>query len=146
MENYLGSAACSCGKEHNVAIDDVVVGKGVIARLPEFVAKYGAKKPFVLADCNTFKAAGEAVTGILKDNGINVKLADVMAITIDDEPGRAASAVKALSDAGVNILYMYSFLWKGKGVLTMRTDEVSLAEEVIQRNNIQLLNENEFLL
>ena len=54
--------------------------------------------------------------------------------------------MKALSDAGVNILYMYSFLWKGKGVLTMRTDEVSLAEEVIKNNNIQLLNENEFLL
>ena len=42
-------------------------------------------------------APGEAYL-ILKDNGINVQLADVMAITIDDEPGRAALAVKALSD------------------------------------------------
>ena len=90
-------------------------------------------------------APGQAFL-ILKDNGINVQLADVMAITIDDEPGRAAQAVKALSDAGVNILYMYSFLWKGKGVLTMRTDEVSLAEKVIQENNIQLLDETEFIL
>ena len=70
MENYLGSAECSCGKNHTVAIDDVVVGKGVIARLPEFVAKYGAKKPFVLADRNTYAAAGEAVTDVLKENGI----------------------------------------------------------------------------
>jgi len=70
MENYLGSAQCTCGKTHTVAIDDVVVGKGVIARLPEFVAKYGAKKPFILADCNTYKAAGEAVADILKTNGI----------------------------------------------------------------------------
>ena len=90
-------------------------------------------------------APGQAFL-ILKDNGINVQLADVMAITIDDEPGRAALAVKALSDAGVNILYMYSFLWKGKGVLTMRTDEVALAEKVIQENAIQLLNETEFNL
>ena len=70
MENYLGFEKCSCGKVHDVAIDEVVVGKGVIARLPEFVEKYGAKKPFVLADKNTYAAAGEAVIGILKDKGI----------------------------------------------------------------------------
>ena len=70
MKNYLGSIYCSCGKEHDIAIDDVVVGKGVIQRLPEFIAKYQAKKPFILADKNTFKAAGEAVTNILRDNGI----------------------------------------------------------------------------
>lgn len=70
MENYLGSTHCSCGKEHDIAIDDVVVGKGVIQRLPEFVAKYQAKKPFILADRNTFKAAGEAVANILRSSGI----------------------------------------------------------------------------
>ena len=45
MENYLGSVICPCGREHDVAIDDVIVGKGVVNRLPEFVNKYGAKKP-----------------------------------------------------------------------------------------------------
>ena len=70
MENYFGSAQCVCGREHDVAIDDVVVGKGVIKRLPEFVHKYGAKKPFILADKNTYKAAGEAVAEILKNSGI----------------------------------------------------------------------------
>ncbi|MBQ3134458.1 MAG: sn-glycerol-1-phosphate dehydrogenase [Oscillospiraceae bacterium] len=70
MENYLGSKACTCGREHDIAIDDVVVGKGVLARLPEFAAKYGAKKPFILADCNTFKAAGEQVAAILDRHGI----------------------------------------------------------------------------
>lgn len=70
MKNYLGSAQCTCGKEHDVAIDDVVIGKGVLARLPEFVAKYGAKKPFILADRNTYKAAGEQVVGLLNDHDI----------------------------------------------------------------------------
>ena len=70
MENYLGSAICPCGREHDVAIDDVIVGKGVVNRLPEFVNKYGAKKPFILADANTYKAAGETVAEILKSNGI----------------------------------------------------------------------------
>ena len=70
MKNYLGTTHCSCGREHDVAIDEVVVGSGVLQRLPEFVAKYQAKKPFVLADRNTYKAAGETVTNILHSNGI----------------------------------------------------------------------------
>ena len=82
---------------------------------------------------------------ILKENGINVQLADVMAITIDDEPGRAASAIKALSDEGVNILYLYSFLWNAKGVLVMRTDETDKAMQVVASNNIQLLGEGDFV-
>lgn len=70
MVNYLGSVFCSCGREHDVAIDDVVVGSGVIQRLPEYVAKYNAKKPFILADCNTYKAAGKTVADILQNSGI----------------------------------------------------------------------------
>ncbi|MBE6942883.1 MAG: sn-glycerol-1-phosphate dehydrogenase [Ruminococcaceae bacterium] len=70
MENYLGSKNCSCGKEHDIAIDDVVVGSGVVRRLPEYMAKYQAKKPFILADKNTYKAAGEVVESILRESGV----------------------------------------------------------------------------
>ena len=70
MKNYLETQTCSCGKAHNIAIDDVIIGKGVIQRLPEFVKKYNAKKPFLLADKNTYKAAGETAANLLKDAGI----------------------------------------------------------------------------
>ena len=70
MKNYLGGPQCSCGREHDIAIDDVVVGKSVLRRLPEFVAKYQAKKPFILADKNTYKAAGAEVENILRGSGI----------------------------------------------------------------------------
>lgn len=81
---------------------------------------------------------------ILKENGINVQLADVMAITIDDVPGRAAKAISALSNAGVNILYMYSFLWQGRGVLVMRMNESTKAAEVISENEMDQLSETDF--
>lgn len=70
MKNYLGSEKCSCGREHNVAVEDIVIGKGVLKRLPEFVGRYGAKKPFILADLNTYQAAGETVAEILRGSGI----------------------------------------------------------------------------
>ena len=68
MKDYLKNP-CPCGKAHTVAIDEVVVGSGTVNRLPEFVKKYG-KKPFVVADCNTYAVAGDRVCGILRDAGI----------------------------------------------------------------------------
>jgi len=56
---------CPCGRNHSVAVDEVVIGSGAVKRLPEFVKKYGSK-PFVVADVNTYAAAGEQVCAILK--------------------------------------------------------------------------------
>lgn len=97
---------------------------------------YGIYRVLCSAPCDAFT--------ILKENGINVQLTDVLAIAIENEPGRAAVAINALSDAGVNILYMYSFLWQGRGVLVMRTDKSDEAMQVIARKSIILLDEDNF--
>ncbi len=70
MKNYLQVSGCPCGRCHDVAIDDVVIGKGVISRIPEFVKKYGAVRPFILADVNTFAAAGSQVCAVLNEASI----------------------------------------------------------------------------
>ena len=70
MKHYLKTETCPCGKAHTAAIDDVIVGNGVIAQLPGIIAKCGAKKPFLLADKNTFAAAGKAVCDILDGAGM----------------------------------------------------------------------------
>lgn len=70
MENYLGHSPCPCGKEHTVAIDDVIVGKGVLSQLPDIIAGYQGQKPFLLADRNTYQAAGKAVADILQRSHI----------------------------------------------------------------------------
>lgn len=81
---------------------------------------------------------------ILKEAGINVQLSDVFALSIDDQPGRAAQAVKAMSDAQVSILYMYSFLWQGKGVLVFRADPAEKAKEIIMLKKMTFLTEENF--
>ena len=68
MKDYLKNP-CPCGKTHTVAIDEVVVGSGVIHRLPELVKKYG-KRPFLVADVHTYAAAGEKACAILEAAGI----------------------------------------------------------------------------
>lgn len=61
MVRYLNSDICECGKVHTANVDEVIIGSGVIRKLPEILKRYSAAKPFLLADCNTFTAAGEMV-------------------------------------------------------------------------------------
>ena len=70
MEHYLGTDRCDCGKFHLVEIDDVVMGKGALNRICEYIDKLGGKRPFLLADSNTFQAAGERVCDLLDTQGI----------------------------------------------------------------------------
>ncbi|MBR0434243.1 MAG: amino acid-binding protein [Bacteroidaceae bacterium] len=73
----------------------------------------------------------------LKQAGIAVAISDVFAIELDDQPGRAADAVKMFSEAGISITYMYSFLLRGKGILIFRTDDNAHAARVIEQNKLK---------
>ena len=68
MKDYLKNP-CPCGRPHTIAIDQVVIGSGAVNQVPEFVKKYG-KKPFVVADLNTYAAAGERVCTLLNEAAI----------------------------------------------------------------------------
>ncbi|WP_455674886.1 amino acid-binding protein [Phocaeicola sp.] len=75
----------------------------------------------------------------LKDAGISVALSDVFALTLDNQVGRAADAIKIFSDAKIGITYMYSFLLGNKGILIFRTDNPDRAREVIILNNLSFV-------
>lgn len=70
--DLLKAKKCNCGKEHSVIIDKIIVEKGALNRLPDILKEYNTKKVFILADKNTYKAAGERVFEILSENGINI--------------------------------------------------------------------------
>ena len=79
----------------------------------------------------------------LKKAGVAVALSEVFAIEIDDQPGRAAEAVKVFSEAGISITYMYSFLLRGKGILVFRTDNTELARKAIAEYNLRYISEED---
>lgn len=81
---------------------------------------------------------------ILKEAGVNIQLSDVFALSIDDTPGCAAKAISTLSKAGVDILYMYSLLWKGKGVLVLRADDAEKTKETIMLQKLNFMTEEDF--
>ena len=61
MENI-----CACGKEHKSDIKKLIVGAGAVKALPDELKALGCKRAFLLADVNTYKAAGETVTALLE--------------------------------------------------------------------------------
>ncbi len=74
MKQSIDSAHCSCGKTHTAPDCDIRIGSGVIREIPALLQKFGAKKPFVLADINTYKAAGDAVCELLKTASVPYSL------------------------------------------------------------------------
>ena len=54
-----------CGRLHRAGIADALIGSRTIERLPDAVRRLSGTKPFLLADANTWKAAGERAASIL---------------------------------------------------------------------------------
>ena len=82
---------------------------------------------------------------VLKAAGISSNLSEVFAITLDNQPGRAADAVRHISEAGVAISYLYSFLLGGKGILVFRTDDPERTKAVIEEKNLASLDDEALL-
>lgn len=67
----LSGEPCACGKEHKAAVREVYSGSGALEYLPASLKNAGVKKVFLLADVNTYQAAGEMVSEYLSRAGIS---------------------------------------------------------------------------
>lgn len=66
FENYLGRTVdCACGRTHSVGIGTVEISTNALNKVAGILRKDGYKKPFVVADCNTHKVAGEKLLTLL---------------------------------------------------------------------------------
>jgi len=66
--NAMNGRLCSCGRIHSYRTE-IVRGAGGLGHLPQCLKKLGAGKPFLLADDNTYKAAGEQAETVLAAGG-----------------------------------------------------------------------------
>ena len=60
----MNGASCACGRKHEFN-SRIITGQGVITQLPDIVQTFQTKKVFLLADKNTYIAAGSRVCEIL---------------------------------------------------------------------------------
>jgi hypothetical protein len=80
----------------------------------------------------------EKARQVLEKDGFVVKVSDIVAVEVADEPGGLAEILETLEKAQVNLEYMYGFTLRkeGKGVLAFRFDDPDRAIAALQKKGI----------
>ena len=120
INSILNGVECSCGKFHKCDIEYVFVEKNAIKNLESICSEYG--KILVVADENTYKAAGEKVEKALKDKSVEKVIFSGEKILIPDE-----NAIKSVQEklTGADLI-----LGVGSGVIQDLCKCVSFYEKM----------------
>ena len=99
LNNILTGVKCSCGREHTCSIEKVYIERNAINRLDDICKSYN--NILIVADENTYKAAGENVESVICDKIINKVIFPGSTILIPDE-----KAIEKVQDSidGVQII------------------------------------------
>ena len=62
---------CACGRHHACPLEFLEIGRGAAAHTADMIRAMGRKKPFVIADKNTWEAAGARVDQALTEAGVD---------------------------------------------------------------------------
>ena len=75
-----------------------------------------------------------------------VELTEVLAISVDDQPGGLADAFKIFNDNEIEIEYLYAVkrAADGKAVLVVKTPDVDHAAALANTKGVKLLTKEEF--
>lgn len=88
----------------------------------------------IVPDWETAKTALEAA-------GCVVKTSEVVATEVEDRPGGLADILDIVSDAGVNVEYMYAFTFRteDRAVLVFRFDDPDRAVEALRGEGVNVI-------
>ncbi len=81
----------------------------------------------------------------LAEGGFISTVTDVIAVCTSDRPGGLASEIKVLSDAGINLEYLYAFVAKSgkEAYVVIRVDDSEGAETALKNAGVTLLSGND---
>ena len=82
---------------------------------------------------------------VLKDGGFVHKLTPVLAVLIPDEPGGLHRVLEVLTEAGVNVEYMYAFLGGGDvdhAYMIFRVQDTKAAGAALAAKGIKLVSQD----
>ena len=82
---------------------------------------------------------------ILKENGMVVKLTDVIAVGIEDKPGSLSKILDILKNNAIEIDYMYAFIGKSNtgALVILKLSDPAKATELLKSNSIQVVYASE---
>ena len=123
---------------------------GSLAEAAEILAREGIDlRAMSIADTSDYGIVriivddSERACEIFKNNGIISTVTEICAFAVPDVPGGLARALRALSDNGINIEYLYSLVTSkaGQAFAVVRVADNDAAEKVLRDNGIQVSTE-----
>ena len=84
---------------------------------------------------------------LLKENRYVVKINDVIAIKISNEPGGLKDALKVLDAANLNVAYLYAFIgsYGNYASVMLKVEDEDKAIELFKKHNIKLLSDEDLI-
>ncbi|MBQ7292629.1 MAG: ACT domain-containing protein [Clostridia bacterium] len=82
----------------------------------------------------------EKAKQVLREVDVISKITDVIAVYIDDKAGGLAKMLKSITDAEINVEYMYAFLGRteGKALMVLKADDEAKAEKALLASGMEL--------
>jgi hypothetical protein len=82
---------------------------------------------------------------VLKEHDFTVSTTEVIAVEMPDKPGGLARVLDILDQEKINLEYLYAFLGQSghEALNIFRVEKIDEAIEVLQKNNIRVLPEEE---
>jgi len=87
----------------------------------------------------------EKAKKVLAKSNFTVRENDVIAVCVSDKPGGLAGVLKILTDADINVEYVYAFVEKSgkKAVVVLRTENISKGKKALKKAGVTVLSSKE---
>lgn len=82
---------------------------------------------------------------VLSGKGYSVKVTDVLAVCVPDQPGGLAAILAKLAEKNIALEYLYSFVRNhgDQALIIMRVDKLELAADVLREAGVKTLTQEE---
>lgn len=82
---------------------------------------------------------------VLNNDGVVVRICNVLAVAVNDEPGALMNTFEILSENKISVEYMYAFGEKlgNSSVIAIRTDDMDLAAERLADGGVKVLESDD---
>ncbi len=89
----------------------------------------------------------EKALKVLREHGYTVNITELLAVAVNDIPGGLAEALDVLSDSGVAVEYLYSFVRKPteSALILFKVDDPKKAVAVLEGRGLKPLAQNELI-
>lgn len=122
--------------------------QGRLHMLTDVLAKEGIDlKALTIADTTDFGIMRcivqdpEKTLKVIRDNNFTATITEVIAAEVPDVPGGLSNVLKILSDNGISVEYLYSFvrMHKNNALIIFRVEDPEAAVKILKDNNVNVL-------